>query len=109
MSRGVENLNQFVSQYGTIVVFTQEAFRDYKSFPQRSRHIILEMVVKQAQKGAARAGCQENLATILAEDIGVGFYLFEQRKVVCFAVDYTINVYTIIVNFIDAHINCSKN
>lgn len=52
MSSRIEQLNQLLRQFGTQVVFTQEAIRDYNSFPQSSRQVILEMIAKQAQKGA---------------------------------------------------------
>lgn len=52
MSSRFEMLDQLLSQFGTRVVFTQEALKDYKSLSQSSRQIILEMIAKQAQKGA---------------------------------------------------------
>ncbi|MGI6365660.1 MAG: hypothetical protein ACOX2G_07955 [Bacillota bacterium] len=52
MPSKIEKLDQLLSQVGVRVVFTQEAVRDYKSFPLSSRQLILEMIVKQAQKGA---------------------------------------------------------
>jgi len=53
MAKGnLEKLNEVLSQFDTQVVFSKEAVKDYKSFPQGSRQIILEMIVKQAKKGA---------------------------------------------------------
>ncbi len=48
-------LNQLLSQFGTEVVFSREAAKDFNSHSQRSKQIILEMIVKQAKKGARLA------------------------------------------------------
>lgn len=48
----IEKLNKLLKQYKTKVVFYSEAIGDYKSFHKGSKQIILEMIAKQAQKGA---------------------------------------------------------
>jgi mRNA interferase RelE/StbE len=55
MGTGIVKLNQFLSHVGTQVVFSREAAKDYNSYPQGSRQVILEMLVKQAKKGARLA------------------------------------------------------
>ena len=48
----LQQLNELLEQFHTRVVFFNDAAGDYKSFPQGSKQIILEMIAKQAKKGA---------------------------------------------------------
>ena len=53
MAKGsLEKLNELLDHFGTQVVFSPEAIKDYKSFSPGSRQTIIEMIVKQAKKGA---------------------------------------------------------
>lgn len=48
----LQQLNEYLEQCHTRVVFFHDAADDYKSFPHGSKQIILEMITKQAKKGA---------------------------------------------------------
>ena len=48
----IQQLDDLLAQYQTKVDFFHKAAGDYRAYPRGSKQIILEMIVKQAKKGA---------------------------------------------------------